>query len=241
MIKFNVTSTSEKTQIISSDFTGSNQIDYITFNTPDNSDKYAFATSYTFTIAGERIGYIHFKPNCTSLINLFSRVTALTYVDLNNLDTRAVTSMTGMCTGATELIQCLMSNCRADSLKSMINMFNSCNNLKYVDFGSYISGNFKPRKLTDIRNMFNYCTSITSINMSMFDLSTVSLFGYTWGNCTSLVELYISTGFSSDATMTSTMFANNTKYGKLYYNSAYNISKLTALIPSTWQAVGYNY
>lgn len=242
-ITFTVSTTTAQTAIISSDFAGSNQIDYITFNTPDHAIKYDFATSYQFTVAGTRIGYIHFKPGATSLANLFANITVINEIDMNELDTRYVTSTTGMCMGCTGLVQCLMSKCRADNINSMVNMFNSCNKLKYVDFGSYISGNFKPtNKLTDIRNMFNWCTVITSINMSMFDLSGVTEWGSTWANCKALTELYISSALNQSGTYTTNIFDNSTATGaKVYYNAKYDMTKLINVKGSNWTFVTYNY
>lgn len=242
-ITFSVSSTTTQTQIISSDFAGYKQIDHITFNTPYDATKYDFATSYQFTVAGTRVGYIHFKPGTTSLINLFSNIAIITEIDLNELDTKYVTSMTGMCMGCTSLVQCLMSNCRADSLTSTINMFNSCNKLKYVDFGSYNSGRFKPtNKLIDVRNMFNFCTSLTTLNMSMFDFSGVTQWGYTWGNCKALVELYISSQLNEGATYTTNMFVNASATGaKLYYNSKYSITPISNVMGSNWTVVVYPY
>lgn len=241
MCKLNVTTTAARTTVISTSFTGSNQIDYITFNKPDDNTHYPYDTGFQFTVAGERIMYIHFKGQPTNLDNLFLDINCITYVDMNELDTSKVTSMNGMCQNCNRLVQCLMADCRADSLTQMINTFNSCSVLKYVDFGSYVHGNFKPRKLTDIRNMFNWCGAITTINMSMFDLSTVTEFGYTWGNCGSLVELFLSTGFSSTASMSTNMFSGNTKSGKIYYNKNYDVSRLTSVKPSSWQMVQYDY
>lgn len=242
MAKLNITTTSARTTVISTSFTGSSKVDYITFNTPDNATHYAFDTGFQFTWTGERIMYIHFKEGVTNLANLFNNVTCVTYIDLNELDTSKVTSMDSMCAGCTALAQCLMSECRADSLTTMVNTFNSCSVLKWVDFGSYITGKFKPRKLTDIRNMFNWCRAITTINMSMFDLSTISLFGYTWGNCYALVEIYISSGFSSSATMTTNMFVNSNASGaKIYYNKNYDVSRLTNVMGSNWSLIPYNY
>lgn len=241
-VRLNVTTTASRINVISTSFTGSSQIDYICFNDPGNSTHYSFDTGFQFTWTGERKMYIHFKENVTNLDNLFANITSITYIDMNKLDTRNVTSMNGMCMGCSSLIQCLMSECRADSLYYMINTFNSCSVLKYVDFGSYITGKFKPRRLVDIRNMFNWCRAITTINMSMFDFSTVTDFGYTWGNCYALVELFISSTFSASASMSTNMFANSTASGaKIYYNKNYDVSRLNAVKGSNWSMVVYNY
>lgn len=242
MCKLNVTTTAARTNVISADFAGASQIDYITFNTPDNATRYAFDTGFQFTWTGERIMYIHFKGQPTTLENLFSGITSVTYIDMNELDTSKVVSMSGMCMACTALVQVLMSECRADSLIQMINTFNSCSVLKWVDFGSYITGNFKPKKLTDIRNIFNWCKAITTINMSMFDLITVLQYGYTWGNCPALVELYLSTGFNANAVMSTNMFLNSTASGaKIYYNKKYDVSRISAVKGSNWTLVAYNY
>lgn len=244
MVKLNVTTTAYRTTCISTSFTGSSQIDYITFNEPDQATRYPFDTGFQFTWTGERIMYIHFKNGVTNLNSLFANVTAITYIDMNMLDTRNVRDMGGMCMGCTNLVQCLMSKCRADSLTTTVNMFNSCSVLKYVDFGSYIHGRFKPtNKLTDIRNMFNWCRAITTINMSMFNLSNVTQYNACWAHCFSLVELYLNSPLSPNAVFTTSLFDQSTASGaKLYYNqSKHDYSKIQAVIPSNWTLTKYNY
>lgn len=243
MVKLNVTTTTARTTCISTSFTDSSQIDYITFNEPNDATRYSFDTGFQFTWTGERLMYIHFKPNVTSLKSLFSDVSAVTYIDMNTLDTRYVTTMNSMCANCPNLIQCLMSNCRADNLKYMINTFNSCSALKYVDFGSYITGRFKPKKLVDIRNMFNWCLNITTINMSMFDLSNVTLYGSVFAHCFALVELFLNSSINSSATITTSMFEQSSAANaKLYYNAKkHDYSRIQAILPSNWSLVSYNY
>ena len=243
MCKLNITTTASRTTCISTSFTGSAQISHITFNAPDTNPQYPFDTGFQFTWVGERTMYIHFKPNVTNLNSLFANVTAVTYIDLNMLDTRYVKDMGGMCMGCSNLVQCLMSECRADSLTSTVNMFNSCSVLKWADFGSYITGNFKPKKLTDIRNMFNYCRAITTINMSMFDLSECTQFGVLFGNCYALVEIYMNTPINPNATIATNMFLNSSAANaKLYYNyKLHDYSKIAAVLPSNWSLANYNY
>jgi hypothetical protein len=243
MCKLNVTTTSARTTVISTSFTGSSQIDYITFNEPDNPTKYEFNTGFQFTWTGERIMYIHFKKGVTNLSNLFTNISVVTYIDMNMLDTRNVTNMSGMCMGCISLVQCLMSKCRADSLTTTVNMFNSCSVLKYVDFGSYITGNFKPKKITDVRNMFNWCRAITTINMSMFNLSNCTLYGAIFAHCFALVEIYLNTEINANATITTNMFEQSSAANaKLYYNyKKHDYSKIQAVMPSNWSLVNYNY
>lgn len=243
MVKLNVTSTTTRTTCISTSFTGSSQIDYITFNAPDTLPQYPFDTGFQFTWVGERVMYIHFKEGVTNLNSLFANVTAVTYIDMNMLDTRNVRDMGGMCMGCANLVQFLMSECRADNLTTTVNMFNSCSKLKYVDFGSYITGNFKPKKLTDVRNMFNYCRAITTINLSMFDLSNCTLYGSIFAHCFALVEIYMNTQINANATIATYMFdQSSAANAKLYYNaSKHDYSKIKAIMPSNWSLVSYNY
>lgn len=243
MCKLNITTTSARTTCISTSFTGSSQIDYITFNEPDNPTKYPFDTGFQFTWTGERIMYIHFKKGVTNLSSLFANISVVTYIDMNMLDTRNVTNMSGMCMDCSSLVQCLMSKCRADSLTTTVNMFNSCSVLKYVDFGSYITGKFKPKKITDVRNMFNWCRAITTINMSMFDLSNCTLYGSIFAHCFALVEIYMNTQINANATITTYMFEQSTAANaKLYYNyKLHDYSKIAAVLPSNWSLANYNY
>ena len=49
MCKLNVTTTTARTTCISTSFTDSSQIDYITFNEPNNATRYSFDTGFQFT------------------------------------------------------------------------------------------------------------------------------------------------------------------------------------------------
>lgn len=243
MCKLNVTTTTARTTCISTSFTGSAQVSHITFNEPDTKPQYPYDTGFQFTWVGERVMYIHFKEGVTNLNSLFANVTAVTYIDMNMLDTRYVRDMGGMCMGCTNLVQCLMSECRADSLISTVNMFNSCSALKWTDFGSYITGNFKPKLISDARNMFNYCRAITTINLSMFDFSNCTQFGVMFGNCYALTEVYMNSPIRDDATIPANMFVNSSAANaKLYYNGKkHDYSKIKAVLPSNWTLTNYNY
>lgn len=246
MIKFNVTSTTSKTQIISSNFKGLSQIDYITFQSWHEKDTpihYAPSLTFQFTWTGERIGYLHFKDNVTNLSSLFANIGIITYIDMNNLDTSKVTNMNEMCMACSTLKEIHMNKCSAENLTSMVNLFNSCSVLTNVNFGYYNNSLFRPTsKLTDIRNMFNWCEAITSINMSSFDLSGVTLWGYTWGNCKNLTSLYICSAINPNGTYTTNMFNGSTASGaKLYYNNNYDMSKISAVKGSNWTMTPYNF
>ena len=108
MCKLNVTTTAARTNVISADFAGASQIDYITFNAPDNATRYAFDTGFQFTWVGERIMYIHFKGQPTTLENLFSGITAVTYIDMNELDTCKVVSMSRLVDSDDQYVQLLL-------------------------------------------------------------------------------------------------------------------------------------
>ena len=57
-----------------------------------------------------------------------------------------------------------------------------------------------------------------------------------------LEEIYISSGFSSSATMTTNMFVNSNASGaKIYYNKNYDVSRLTNVMGSNWSLIPYNY
>lgn len=244
-IKFtmNITTTTARTQVFSSNFAGSSQVDYICFNTYDHTTHYQYDTGFQFTTAGTRVGFIHFKPGVTNLSNLFENITCITELDFNNLDTRYVTTMTGMCMGCTALKTVKMDQCRANNLNQMINTFNSCTVLSSVDFGAWNRGKFRPtNKLTDMRNIFNYCRNLSFLDMSSFDLSGVTLYGYSWGNCPALVTLYINSTINQNATYSTSMFSGASASGaKLYYNKYYDISKMKAIMPSNWTTVAYTY
>lgn len=89
---------------------------------------------------------------------------------------------------------------------------------------------------TNAGNMFAYCTSLTSLDLSNFDTSKVISSDWMVANCSSLTSLKMMGDINKMSTP-SDMFYDITTTGTFYYNSAYDYSKIISVLPSTWTAV----
>ena len=63
-------------------------------------------------------------------------------------------------------------------------------------------------KVTDIRGMFNGCSSLTSLDVSSFDTSNVTNMAGMFYNCNGLTSLYLSNFKTNNVTNMTAMFAN---------------------------------
>ena len=96
--------------------------------------------------------------------------------------------------------------------------------------------NFDTSNVREMIGMFVYCTSLTSLDLSNFDTSKVISFDWMVANCSSLTSLKMMGDINKMSTP-SDMFYDITTTGTFYYNSAYDYSKIIAKLPSTWTAV----
>ena len=69
-------------------------------------------------------------------------------------------------------------------------------NLKTIKFGNC----FDTSSVTDMRSMFDHCTSLTSLDLSGFDTSSVTDMGAMFQNCASLTSLDVSSFDTSNVT-----------------------------------------
>ena len=83
-------------------------------------------------------------------------------------------------------------------------LFQEFVNLKTIDFGNC----FDTSSVTDMSSMFNYCTSLTSLDLSGFDTSNVTDMGWMFNYCASLTSLDLSGFDTSSVTDMSLMFQN---------------------------------
>ena len=80
-----------------------------------------------------------------------------------------------------------LSKFDTSKVKSMFNMFNDCNQLKYINFG-----NIDTSSVTDMSFMFSDCISLSSLNLSNFNTSNVYDMRNMFQNCSSLTFLNLS-------------------------------------------------
>ena len=108
-------------------------------------------------------------------------------------------------------------------------------------------------KVTDMNNMFNNCSSLTSLDLSNFNTSSVKTMGWMFQYCSSLTSLDLSSFNTSNVTNMSTMFYEcssltsldlssfNTSNVTNIYNMFNGCSALTSLNLSNWDTSNVKY
>ena len=104
-------------------------------------------------------------------------------------------------------------------------LFQEFVNLKTIDFGNC----FDTSSVTDMSSMFNYCTSLTSLDLSGFDTSNVTDMGWMFNYCASLTSLDLSGFDTSSVTDMSLMFQNCASLTSLDVSS-FDTSNVTHMI-----------
>jgi surface protein len=84
--------------------------------------------------------------------------------------------------------------------------------------------------------MFDGCTSLTSVDLTGWDTSSVTEMGLMFNRCSKLTELRMG-GNPSKVANASNMFSGISTKGTFYYNSAYDYSNIISALPSTWSAL----
>lgn len=151
----------------------------------------------------------------TNMDNMFTKCTALTSVNLANLDTSKVTNARGMFSGCKSLTSLDLSGWDTSSISVVYDynyngsgMFENCENL--VDLK--LPKNFITSKVTDIRNMFKGCKSLTSLDLSGWDTSNIELMNDLFENCGIKIIDLSNWDFSK-------LTIRNQQFGWMFYNA----------------------
>ena len=120
----------------------------------------------------------------TNMANMLNECTALISVNVKNLDTSKVTNTKGMFKGCKSLTSLDLSSWDTSNILNVFDssnggMFENCENL--VDLK--LPKNFITSKVTDIRQMFKGCKSLTSLDLSSWDTSNIELMNELFVNC----------------------------------------------------------
>jgi surface protein len=136
----------------------------------------------------------------TSLKNLFvSKSSKLTSIDLSNLDTSKVTSMSGIFSGCSNLTSLDLSNFNTNNVEEMDRMFAGCESLVSLNLSIFNTG-----QVNNMAFMFCNCSKLTNLNISNFNTSKVTYMSYMFDNCSNLIELDLS---NFDTNKVTTMYA----------------------------------
>ena len=114
---------------------------------------------HSFEKAGLHNVIFHFQNKLDSLEGFFSENKNLIEVDFSQLET--------------------------ENINSMAYLFNNCQNLTKVNFGS----NFDTSKITNMKYLFYSCAELNEIDLSSFKLENLINAEYMFGDCIQLKEI----------------------------------------------------
>ena len=133
--------------------------------TPDADGKWFYDTDETIT----------------SLDSAFYTQSAVTSVDLSNLDLSGI-STSSMFEEASNITSIKFNNTKSMKLTVIANMFYNCKLLTSLDLSSFDTSDVK-----NVISSFDGCSSLVSLDLSNFDMSNVTNLCYNmFKNCTSL-------------------------------------------------------
>ena len=119
----------------------------------------------------------------TSLENAFNRVSAVTSVDLSNLDLTGI-STGSMFSGASNITSIKFNNTKSMKLVDVSRMFNNCRSLISLGLSSFDTSN-----TSSIFNSFAGCSSLVSLDLSNFDMSKAAYYNSMFYDCNKLTHI----------------------------------------------------
>ena len=108
-------------------------------------------------------------------------------------------------------------------------MFYDFKNLTQINFNNY----FNTSNVTNMNCMFDFCSSLTNIDLSSFNTSNVTNMSYMFMDCSSLTNLDLSNFNTSSVTDMTYMFYDCFSLTKLDLSS-FNTSKVTGMYAMIW-------
>lgn len=171
-----------------------------------------------------RITRLEISPiSCSSM---FVYMPYLMSINLNYLDTSAVTSMGGMFNGCESLTAINAAALQTSTVTDMMAMFKGCSSLTSLDLSSFYTSS-----VTDMHQMFESCTALTSLDISTFDTSSVTDMHDMFSGCSSLTSLNLSSFATQLVTRTDYMFADCSSLTSLdiaNFNTS-NVTKMSGM------------
>ena len=164
----------------------------------DNYSNYESLTS----VPTEGQEYIE-SVRATSIESMFRGGTALTSLDVSNMDTSLSTNAGYFVYNDTGLVTLNASNLIKSNCTNMQYMFYGCSSLTSINVS-----NWDTSSVTTFSNMFRGCSSLTSINVTGWNTSNATTFISLFFGCSQLTSIDLSSFTSTKVTSLSGMFRN---------------------------------
>ena len=174
----------------------------------------------------------------TSLYATFNNCSSLTSLDLSTWDTSGVTNMYGTFYNCNSLKTLNLDGWDTSKVTTMLWMFKNCKSLESLDLSSFnLSGitnggmvsfdncsnlksvifgkNIDTLKITNMGGMFSGCTSLETLDLSMFDTSNVTNMAQMFNGCKNLKSVNLNGWDTSKVTTMQQMFYGCTSFETL--------------------------
>ena len=158
-----------------------------------------------------------------SMSNLFYNSLELTSVDLTNVDTHLVTSISGLfceCESLNTLT--FPENFYTGNVTDMADLFSFCISMRSLDLSM-----FDTSKVTDMSRMFRNCKNLEAVDLSSFDTHNVVSMYYMFDSCEKLTSLDLSTFDTSKVTDMNAMFTFCYKLATIYVKDSFVTTSVT--------------
>jgi len=142
---------------------------------------------------------VSFTGDCSQLFYNFESCERM---DLNHVNTSAMTSACEMFMQCEALTTLNISSWNTSAVTNMSSMFYYCSSMKSFD----ISG-WNTASVTSMESMFSYCTSLTSLNISSWNTSAVTNMTGMFFYCSSMKSFDISGWNTASVTSMESMFS----------------------------------
>lgn len=119
----------------------------------------------------------------TTLASSFYGVTAVTSVDLSNLDLTGI-STNSMFNRCSNIASIKFNNTKSMKLVDVRNMFFNCNSLTSLNISSFDTSN-----ITTADSLFSGCISLETLDLSNFDMSKATNYADMFRDCDNLTHI----------------------------------------------------
>jgi surface protein len=153
----------------------------------------------------------------TSMYAMFYNCNSLTILDLNNFNTSNVINMYDMFNGCSSLTSLDLSTFVTSKVTNMGEMFAYCEALKNITFPQNFGLPTAEGSTSNMENMFQGCSSLTSLNLSNLNTSKVTNIGCMFNNCSELTSLDLSKFDTSKVTDMHSVFEGCSKLTKITF------------------------
>ena len=156
----------------------------------------------------------------TDMSSMFYGCSDLKALNLSSFNTSAVTDMSSMFYGCSGLKALNLSSFNTSDVTNMSHMLFDCSSLTELNLSS-----FNTSAVTDMKYMFYRCSGLKELNLSSFNTSAVMDMSFMFNSCSSLTELNLSSFNTSEVTKMGSMFAWSSNLTTIYSAGTWECEK----------------